>query len=745
MGRAGDTRRPGDSVSARPSGAVRARQLAGAVAVVLTLALLAPLGLSAASAEIAPTTSWKGFGVGNWPGASWRPYADTSPFNATTDGVAVHPNSEAMVKAALQWGPPGNLVDAAGAANDWSRPTYYAQPGDPIFTLHATGPGLSQVEGMRIPIPDAARPAGAGDAQMTVVTPDGWEYDFWQVQSKPQGGGTLAFVRGGRTRIDGDGLGSEGTAARFGNLAGAIRAQELAAGHIHHALYIVLKCTGTGTSFGDGVQEDPTPGNGSYVFPAAAGGSDCGQSNANLPPLGARFRLAMSGIEIGALPVPSWKKTILRALSRYGGYVGGTGGPGFGFLLEDSTMYTALGAADPLAEFAERNELPTWNGQYVFNVAPGVEWGQRLRVLVPPHEVEAPEEPETEPEPSEPPPSEEPEGGSGSGSGWDGFGGGVLPGPGWRPYASISPFNTTTEGASVHPNSQAIVEKVLSWGLPGNLVAGTSGTKDDWGHPTFYALPSDPIFTLHATATSYSPIEGMKIRVPKQARPAGSEDGHMTVVTPDGWEYDFWQVHEKNLSTGTLTFSNGGRTRIDGDGLGSGATAARFGSLAGMIRGPELQAGHINHALFIVLKCAAKGTGFGYGATATSYGSSFVYPAMHGGSACASEEANAPPLGTRLKLAMSDLQIEALLVPAWKKTILKALAHYGGYVGDTGGPGFAFMFESGTSYTALGLTDPLVTLATLDLLPIWNGDYVFNMAGGVDWARYLRILTPPPS
>ena len=33
---------------------------------------------------------------------------------------------------------------------------------------------------------------------------------------------------------------------------------------------------------------------------------------------------------------------------------------------------------------------------------------------------------------------------------------------------------------------------------------------------------------------------------------------------------------------------------------------------------------------------------------------------------------------------MSDAQIAALAVPAWKKTILTALAHYGGYVGDTG-------------------------------------------------------------
>jgi hypothetical protein len=194
---------------------------------------------------------------------------------------------------------------------------------------------------------------------------------------------------------------------------------------------------------------------------------------------------------------------------------------------------------------------------------------------------------------------------------------------------------------------------------------------------------------------------------------------------------------------GTLSFAWGGRTRIDGDGLGSAATAAGFGNLAGMIRAPELAAGHINHALFIVLKCAAKGTSFGYGTTATSYGSSYVYPATHGGSTCGSTVPNAVPLGARFTLAMSDAQIGALSVPAWKKTILTALAHYGAYVGDTGGPGFAFMVESSATYTALGLPDPLVAFAVLNNLPTWNGEYIFDVASGVEWAKYLRVLTPP--
>jgi hypothetical protein len=335
---------------------------------------------------------------------------------------------------------------------------------------------------------------------------------------------------------------------------------------------------------------------------------------------------------------------------------------------------------------------------------------------------------------------------SSGGLGWEGFGGAALPDAGWRPYSPSSPFNQSTEGDPVAANSAALVQAALAHGLPGNMVAGTAETGNDWSHPTFFAQPSDPLYTLHATEPwRKNELEGMRIPIPADAQPANGGDGHMTIVTPDGWEYDFWQATTPPPGGGTLSFSWGGRTRIDGAGTGSGGTAAGFGNLAGMIRAPELAAGKINHALFIVLKCAARDTSFGYGATASPSpsDSSYVYPATHGGSSCSSTEKNMPPLGARFKLAMSSAEIQALSVPAWKKTILTALSQYGGYVGDTGGPGFAFMFESSTSYTALGLADPLVSFAGKLGLPKWEGNFVFNMASGVEWSKYLQVLAPP--
>ncbi len=327
------------------------------------------------------------------------------------------------------------------------------------------------------------------------------------------------------------------------------------------------------------------------------------------------------------------------------------------------------------------------------------------------------------------------------GQGWEGFGGGILPGAAWRPYAASSPFNQSTQGATVDQNSASYVKGALALGLPETLIGGTAETAEDWGHPVFYAQPGDPTEVLEATEPwGPNPINGVSIKVPEAAQPAAGGDGHMSIVEPDGWEYDFWRA--KSPAKGVLKFAWGGRLRIDGNGLEGGATAAAFGNLAGMIRAPELAAGKINHALFIVLRCS------GSGLTASDHirtmsGASYVYPATHASDGCPASEPDVPPLGSHLMLAMSDAQIAALPVPEWKKTILTALAHYGGYVGDTGGPGFAFMFESSTTYTALGLPDPLVTLAKLLGLPSWHGEYGFEMASGVEWAKYLRVLAPP--
>lgn len=306
----------------------------------------------------------------------------------------------------------------------------------------------------------------------------------------------------------------------------------------------------------------------------------------------------------------------------------------------------------------------------------------------------------------------------------------------WKPYAATSPFNRPIPGSpKLAADSSAVVSRLRAWGQPQMLLAGHSGTPDDYFHPMYYGRASDPLFTVHCTtATRSCAIEGHQVRIPDAARPAAGGDGHLAVIDQvSGWEYDFWQVQSKPSGGGTLTVSHGGRTRIDGEGLDSNATAAWFGLAAGIIRAPEVAGGVIDHALFAAVKCTA-------GAS--------VYPAQPGttANACADfglANAAAPPLGARLQLAMSDAEIAALAIPDWKKTILRALAHYGLIVGDTNGghAAWGLVAESGSSSTSFGLPDPWVSLAQGAGLQPFGGMYAFDIASVVDWSRF-RVLDP---
>jgi len=305
----------------------------------------------------------------------------------------------------------------------------------------------------------------------------------------------------------------------------------------------------------------------------------------------------------------------------------------------------------------------------------------------------------------------------------------------WRPYADTSPFNRPIpDNPPLDPNSGALVRRVLGFGRLQNLLAGTSGRGDlDGGRPIYFSSSSDPTFKLHCTESwGRCALEGAVIRMPDRAKAAGGADAHLSVVDPaSGWEYDMWGVQNKPSGGGTLVFQWGGKTRIGGTGLGSDAVAAQYGTAAGVLRAEELASGEIDHALFMTVHCDSGG---------------HVYPATKHGQSCGQDgmsNAGAPPEGARFQLAMSDAQIAALPVPDWKKTILRAMAHYGMIVGDTGGS-WGIATESGVVYTSFGQTDLWVSLAQQWGVPYYgpDQDWFFDLQDGVDWARYLRVVNP---
>ncbi|ADB53300.1 hypothetical protein [Conexibacter woesei] len=316
------------------------------------------------------------------------------------------------------------------------------------------------------------------------------------------------------------------------------------------------------------------------------------------------------------------------------------------------------------------------------------------------------------------------------------------------PYSNASPFNAVTS-RTIHPQSATIVSNALASGI-GNLVTEQEPAKE-YNHPIYYASVTDPVVELDIPGYS---LDGARIPVPAAARAAGGSDGHMAIVTPDCWSYDLWRARR---SSGIVRAEIGYRQRYDGLGIVTpamtrsdptigGTTAPYFGAHAGLIRGPELLAGRIDHALFLVIETGTADTTFGLGTVAPDANrrggnGSSIYPAFKGDAVSAGVRA---PMGARFFLDMTETEIDATGAPAWERAIAKAMSRYGGYFGDTGGPGFAFSFEAGFQYTAMGQTNPFETLARsmgLRKDPVWGYTWVFS--GRIPWRTKLYVTDPP--
>ena len=315
------------------------------------------------------------------------------------------------------------------------------------------------------------------------------------------------------------------------------------------------------------------------------------------------------------------------------------------------------------------------------------------------------------------------------------------PGACWRPYNDSSPFNRGVSSRTpLAAHSARYANHLLANGGPAEFVFGDPAR--DAGVPIFWSRPGDPRYRLHCTKPwGRCELEGLRIRIPAEATPAGGfstadneHDAHMTVIDQrKGVEYDMWQVQRKRGSR--LEFSWGGKTRIDGNGLGSDAVAARYGTLAGPIRFTELRDGEINHALTIAVPCTDR----------------HVYPAVQTGARC--RDAGIPrdysiPMGAHFRLALTPAQIDALGLPAYKKALVTALADYGAYVSDTTGlqGAWGIEIESSQSYVSFGLPDPWVgwaqSIGVVGEDFDHNGypEYRLHYSQGIPWER-LRVVS----
>jgi hypothetical protein len=347
----------------------KSRRVVGLSAAVLTAALLG-LGTAALPGEgrdpraaACPASATPA----RYPSACWRPYGPDSPFNQLLPAdPPIAPDSDAIVGALLAPGSP-EMIAAVPGASDYGRPTFVAGRHNPGYRVHCYLYPCPSLEGRRVQMPVRSAPAAGADRHMTVLDQSrGWEYDFYGVVGKREEPHVIVTKTASRIRLDGpgaSGLLAGATAAGFGNLAGLIRAPELAAGRIDHALVISIPCA-TG-----------------FVFPAAKGAGECppGQLSA---PVGARLQLAVTDADIDVPGVATWKRAVLRAFALYGAYVVDTGGSEIHIALESDQGYRSLGHRPRMLDLFRRFHARSSGAYRYLSLGPGVDW-TRLRVVDP--------------------------------------------------------------------------------------------------------------------------------------------------------------------------------------------------------------------------------------------------------------------------------------------------------------------------------------------------------------------------
>jgi hypothetical protein len=223
------------------------------------------------------------------------------------DNASVDPNSSGIVSEALV-----GYSSTANLANNkaWGIPVYQASSDSPSYNV-----GCLQYDCWfnygPTNIPANAQPQTGSDGHMIVMQPNGQEFDMWAGQRDGNGwtaGEDSEESASGPavncTRVHGCGAAD---VAGFALGAGLIRPEEIAQGHIDHALAIT------------------TPDTRADYIACPATDTDGRHDSADALPIGSHVQLDPS-VNVNALHIPRWQKVIAVALQQYGAYVIDTGG-----------------------------------------------------------------------------------------------------------------------------------------------------------------------------------------------------------------------------------------------------------------------------------------------------------------------------------------------------------------------------------------------------------------------------------
>jgi IPT/TIG domain len=317
-----------------------------------------------------PGATWEGFSAQNPLPGNKRFGSELSPFNMPVGSSPTLANSAAMVSYLLEH--EGIPADHRRPA-EGSRPMFYASNSDPVLTIEGNdGAGTLHLNGRRIHVPTFATPEKESDGHLTIVLAPvdalmgGETIDFWQAsigEGKIKASAVGAVQMGPTGSLLDEEGGGTGDAAYFALQAGLVRAPELRAGAVNHALTAVVKGVST-----------------KVVYPARVG--DGSSTDPNAPPMGQRFVLDYTFPEIESLGFKPWKIALLKALITYGFYVGDSSNERLVLVWEGSSTYPGV-SPEPFEAIGTEQGLPYSGGQYEFNLAEGIDWS-RLRAVAPP-------------------------------------------------------------------------------------------------------------------------------------------------------------------------------------------------------------------------------------------------------------------------------------------------------------------------------------------------------------------------
>ena len=237
-------------------------------------------------------------------------YSTTSFWNVPIpSNPTIDPDSAAMVDAALV-----AYAGTADLANDssWGIPIVYGHSTDKSYAVGCTLYGCNT--SVSFPIPAGVQPNAGSDHHLTVIDLDTWsELDMWGASYSSSTDTWTAESRVVGSASGWGALCAQGqhclgaVAAGFSMAGGVLRPEELAQGHIDHALTMMTPLTRSG-----------------YIA-CPATNTDGRSASTSALPEGARVQLDPA-FDVAAQAWPSWLKAVAVALQRYGAYVSDTGG-----------------------------------------------------------------------------------------------------------------------------------------------------------------------------------------------------------------------------------------------------------------------------------------------------------------------------------------------------------------------------------------------------------------------------------